>query len=190
MQLITLTKSSIIHLLLLERQLSKSEPLQQDDRTFLVQLLRQILEIEFFAESNIAIADIFNIDFCDSKKIHKNLKDWATLFSNIPGWDDAAFFYMVEEKCLLEKGVIAIGNFAPSMSYNLISNNPSYEIRFKQDSSAIFWFPTQNDADKYPELATFNGSWLDAYFAMLETMKKGWPIEEFPEELQQFFKKE
>lgn len=80
--------------------------------------------------------------------------------------------------------------FAPSLAY-LTDRKASegYEIRFKGDGTARFWFPTFRDVEAYPELYSFKGSWKEAYLLLIETLKKGWPTEGFPEELRQFLKK-
>jgi hypothetical protein len=59
----------------------------------------------------------------------------------------------------------------------------------KDDGSAKFWFPTFEDAEQYPELFNFRGTWKEAYLLLIETLKNGWPMEEFPDELKLFLKK-
>lgn len=117
---------------------------------------------------------------------------WQELFSNIPGFDFAGNCYFLDSDSLdlLKMGVVMIAIFAPSLSYNRVASNNGYEVWLKDNGSAKFWFPTFEDAEKHPELYNFKGSWKDAYLLLIETLKKGWPLEEFPEELQKFLKKE
>lgn len=81
--------------------------------------------------------------------------------------------------------------FAPSYAYNSAktAHDPAYEVQLKGDGTASFELPTLQDAQRYPELYNFRGSWKEAYLLLIETLKNGWPMEEFPEELQQFLKK-
>jgi hypothetical protein len=94
-----------------------------------------------------------------------------------------------EDKVMLSKNVIVITQFAPSMSRNLDTSKRGFELWFKDDGMALFWLPTLEDAEKYSDLYNFKGSWKEAYMLLLETWKKGWPMEEFPEQLRLLLKK-
>ncbi|QEM12973.1 hypothetical protein [Mucilaginibacter rubeus] len=187
MNTIKLNSKALLQLTAIKKHLSTQITLTEDDRVLLIDCISSLLtETSFFDfPTEIKISDVGQIDSV--------LEKWIALFNNLPGWDYCPFCFLADDDNLelLQKNTIITAWFAPSYAYNSIrsSNNRAYEVRLKADGTAKFWFPTFEDAEQYPELYNFKGSWKEAYYLLIETLKKGWPMEEFPEELQQFLKK-
>lgn len=125
-----------------------------------------------------------NIVVWDFEPIWDHIEHWISLFNNLPGldsspvaltWDSLGPYNVTEEN------LIILVNFAPSWSYNAAKRN--FQIYLKGDGSAEFLIPTLSDRKKFPELQEFSGGWKEAYTLVVKTIKKGWPLIQFPEEL-------
>lgn len=189
MKNLTLTISNISYLQTIQSRLAKNKPISTVDKAFLAEFLAQLPTADTLMIDKIPLDKTFNVTFWDHSK--ENLRCWVELFAQTPGWDYTAFCYMTAEtdRDMLSKNVIAIAQFAPSMSHNLDNKKRAYEVWLKDNGSAVFYLPTLEDAEKFPDMYNFKGTWKEAYLLLIETLKKGWPMEEFPEELQQFLKK-
>jgi len=174
----------------IQTALSKHESLTRDERDFLISFLTRIPSPKEFLSKNIPLNEIFEVNIWELKTLEVHLEKWIALFENIPGYDYSPCCLIVGNNAeLLSKNVIMIATFAPSMSYNL-QNDTGYEIHLKDDGTASYQLPTIRDAEQYPELYSFKGTWKEAYLLLIQTLQKGWPMEEFPEELQKFLPKQ
>jgi len=193
MRALTLTISDISHLHAIENRLTINTTLSLSDQTILRKILSQFPTDSDLLANKIPIDEPLPVNAWDLSKLENNLNHWKTLFGNLPGWDYCPFSFLVDNDNLelLHQNVLIVAWFAPSYAYNVVrsSENRAYEVWLKDDGSAIFQLPTLKDAEKYPELYHFNGSWKEAYLLLIETLKKGWPMEEFPVELRPFLKK-
>lgn len=189
MKQLTLTIREIDHLNSIQAKLSEYQPLAIEDQAYLSKFLAQLPATKTLLADNIPTDGAISIQLWDMDNLERSLEKWKKLFDNIPGYDYVGS-YLEEgiEMELRKKRVVMLIDFAPSYSYN-IENNDGYYINLKDDGTAIFQLPTLNDAEQYPELYNFKGSWKEAYLLLIETLKKGWPMEEFPEELKPFLKK-
>ncbi len=190
MKKLTLTIANINILNTIQIKLSKPQPLTKDEQKYLSCFLAQIPSSKELLLNNVPLDAQFEVNPWDSDKLEVDLEKWIKLFNGIPGWDYCPFCRLVsnDDIEMLSKNVIVIVPFAPSMAYNTICQE-GYKVLLKDDGSAIFRLPALKDAEQYPELHNFKGTWKEAYLLLIETLKKGWPMEEFPEELQQFLKK-
>jgi hypothetical protein len=186
MKHLTLTVSDIVHLKSIQNRLVKYKAISKSEKFYLAKILAQIPNVETLLIDKVPINGIFNVISIDQQE--KNLQCWLALLNIGPGWDYAPFCYLVveEDTVMLNKNVIMITQFAPSMSRNLDSSKRGFELWFKDNGDAVFWLPTLEDAEQYHNLYSFKGSWNEAYYLLIETWKIGWPMEEFPEELRQF----
>ena len=191
MQTLTLTVKNLHILNTIRKNLENLVPLTLDEEIFLGELLGQFPTDDDIISEQIPLDDAFEINVWNTQAIEVQLKKWESLFKNIPGynycplclrtWDDAK---------LLRKRVILEAHFAPTMAYNLADGDAGYQVHLKDDGTATFWLPTLDDAEKYPELYQFKGTWKEAYLLLIKTLQKGWPMEEFPEELQKYLPKQ
>jgi hypothetical protein len=190
MKTITLTISDIGYLNSIQACLYDNRPISANGKVFLAKFLSQLPNIETILLEKPFFNEAFEIKVWHMKAIEVYLEKWIALFDNIPGFDYCPCCLLVGDAPeLLQKKVIMVAPFAPSMSYNLDSSKDGYEILIKDDGTALFHLPTLEDAELFPELYNFKGSWLEAYLLLIETLKKGWPMEEFPEELLPLLKK-
>jgi hypothetical protein len=190
MKYLTLTISDISRLNKIQKSIAEQKPLTVKEQTFLSEFLLQIPSPKVLLLDKLPLDETFNVNVWDTIEIEAHLKEWIKLFDNIPGYDAAPGCYIVDHNSreLLRKNVIMTAAFAPTLAYNYIVTNEAFEVHLKDNGTASFWFPTFEDAEQYPNLYNFKGTWKEAYLLLIETLKKGWPMEEFPEELQQFLK--
>jgi len=190
MKHLKLSVKNIDRLNLIQTLLSASKPLSAADQIFLAKFLSQLPSTQQLLSEKMHLNAEIGISLLTMLKINKGLENWKQLFTNLPGWDYCphCFFVNYEVPDLLKKKVIISAWFAPSYSYNRLKDRPC-EIWLKDDGTALFQLPTLQDAEQYPELYNFKGTWKEAYYLLIETLKKGWPMEEFPDELKQFLKK-
>jgi hypothetical protein len=189
MKQLTLTVSDIARLNSIQNRLVNYKTISKTEKLYLAQILAQIPSLKVLLSNKVAIQETFDVKALDQQE--KNIQRWVALLNTGPGWDYAPFCYLVVEEdiAMLSKNVIIITQFAPSMSRNLDTSKRGFELWFKDDGQALFWLPSLEDAEYYPDLYSFKGTWKEAYLLLVNTWKKGWPMEEFPEELQQFLKK-
>lgn len=189
---VTLTIQSIESLNLIRTKLIDQQALTLIEQNCLVELLGQLPSTKNLLAKKLRLQEPLQVSMWNMEKINILLKKWIELFENIPGYDYCPCCLPVsgkEDRNLLQNHVIMVAAFAPSMSYNLDDNNDGYEVLLKENGTASFWLPTLKDAEQYPELYNFKGTWKEAYLLLIETLKKGWPMDEFPDELKSFLKK-
>jgi hypothetical protein len=176
----------------IQQVLSKHQSLTENQQTTLTIFLSQLPPDDILLSEKILLDEPFEVKVWNMEKIDLLLRSWKELFQNLPGWNYCPLCYFVENDNveMLRKNVLMMAFFAPSFSYNCDSSTEPYEVHLKDDGTAIFRLPTLEDAEKYPELYHFKGSWKEAYLLLIATLQKGWPMEEFPEELQKFLPKQ
>jgi hypothetical protein len=173
----------------IQNSLLNQQSLTSEQQIHLSRFLSLFPVSQNFTSNDFPLNELMEINIEDKNGFQSQLEKWLKLFENIPGYDYvSSWFVQQEELELLSKNVIMIVDFAPSLSYNL-SHLDGYYIHLKDNGTASFSLPTFQDAEIYPELYNFKGTWKEAYFLLIETLKKGWPMEEFPEELKPFLKK-
>ena len=192
MQKLTLKFSNLVALNAIQKAIAAEQPLDKGQIATLSFFLQQLPTTEELLIEKTPLDEVFEVDLWIYQKVCDHIERWEALFSNIPGYDYAASCHYVrmDNIPLLKERVVLNATFAPTMAYNLNEENfEGYEIHLKDDGTAVFWLPTLEDAQQYPELYNFKGTWKDAYYLLIETLKKGWPMEEFPEELLPLLKK-
>lgn len=169
----------------IQEALSLGKPLSFDQKISLQNLLLEIPKpdknlFSQLKEIGTPETSAFEIVLWELKEVGNHLNNWIRLFSNIPGWDCCPFAYIVDKENLnlLREGVVIVAVFSPSYLDNM--EDRTFEIHLYTDGNAKF---KMGDDLRFPELASFNGNWKDAYFLLIEILKKGWPILEFPKEL-------
>ncbi|QKJ32465.1 hypothetical protein HQ865_22765 [Mucilaginibacter mali] len=191
MKTATLTISDISRLEAIQHRLVDNKPISKLDKEYLADFLAQLPAVNQLLLEKAPFDETISVGLLATGHIEMELEKWRNLFESLPGWDYAAHCYFVdqEDKGMLGRNVIAIAQFAPSISYNLDTTKEGYEVWLKDDGTAEFYLCTLEDAKSWPELYNFKGSWKEAYLLLIETLKKGWPMEEFPEELLPLLKK-
>lgn len=191
MQKLTLKIRDIHTLNEIQKSLGEQQSLTEKQQNILSDFLIQLKTTNALLIERTPLIDQFEIDLWNMKIVQQHLEQWEGLFSQLPGWDYSPTCIVYDEDAIeqLRKGIIMGVVFAPSMAYNTRRAKEGYEVHLKDDGTATFWFPTFEDAEAYPDLYNFKGSWKEAYLLLIETLKKGWPMEEFPEELKPLLKK-
>jgi len=191
MQTFTLKIKDIQAFNSIKEALSKHEPLSNGQQNQLINLLANLLPADKYLSDKIPTNELFEVKVWDIDRIEKQLEKWKDIFHNLPGYDYCPFCYLVDQDNtdLLRKNIVIVAVFAPSFTYNE-ERDAGFEVHLKDDGTATFWLPTLEDGEKYPELYSFKGSWKEAYLLLIATLQKGWPMEEFPEELQKFLPKQ
>src|ERR1700722_8554172 len=121
MKRITLTIANIERLNSIEKQLSEPQSLSTNDQTFLAEFLSQIPSTNAFLIEKVPFNENIAVSLWTTSRIQDNLQKWKTIFSKLPGWDYCPFCYIVDRNNpdLLQKNVIMVAVFAPSMAHNL-----------------------------------------------------------------------
>jgi len=193
MQTVTLKIKDIQILNDIQKSLSERQPLTEKQQAALSYFLSRLPQTDTLILECTSLDEEFGVQLWEVGKIDDHLEQWKKLFGNLPGWDYCPICVVVDNDNpeMLRKNVLVIAVFAPSYAYNCIrsSEERGYEVWLKDDGTAQFHVPTLADAERYPELYNFKGTWKEAYYLLIETLKKGWPMEEFPEELLPLLKK-
>ena len=173
-------------------KLKNHETLSQQEQLTLTRFLDQVPTPESELLKIIRFDKSIEVKFWNMARMEKVMRKWQRLFYNLPGFDHSPGSDIIDQHGdprLFERNVILNITFSPTLSHNEFQNKDPFEIHLKDDGNAKFWFPTFEDAEHYPELFNFKGTWKEAYLLLIETLKKGWSMEEFPEELKPFLKK-
>ena len=191
MKALTLKTKDIQILSEIQKNLSEQQYLTEEQQNFLSNFIANLPSPNFTLIERTPLDELCKVIIWDMEEIQSHLHKWEKLFSNLPGWDYSplCIFYDGDAVDQLKDGIIMAVVYAPSMSYNIQKGREGYEVHLKDDGTAKFWFPNFEDAEQYPELYNFKGSWKEAYYLLVEILKKGWPMEEFPEELLPLLKK-
>jgi hypothetical protein len=122
-----------------------------------------------------------------------HLEKWVALFNNLPKNGNelsvhAGLISADDSVELVRKNIIMSGSFIPSIAYSRRRKGEIKNIGFdlKTDGTATFQFWRIEDAENFPDLYNFNGSWKDAYLLTIKTLQQGWPQTKFPTEFEQF----
>jgi hypothetical protein len=197
MNQLTLTIQNISDLNSIKEALVKNQPLPLGQQTNLISLLSQLPAGENLLSNKIPLDLPLPVDIWETERLRACLSQWIALFEHLPDYDGTTFCIAgyENEPELVKIRTVIVALFAPTLTYAIYlseqaQDNESFEVHLKDDGMAYFKLPTLKDAEQYPELYSFKGSWKEAYLLTVETMKKGWPMEEFPEELQKFLPKE
>lgn len=172
----------------IRKALYKHQSLSIEQQDILSEFLLNLPKAVSLLKEKVPLNQTINVELLETDKISPVLKKWEALFNNLPGWDFCPICYIVDKDDLdaLKENVLIIAIFSPSYSYNLIHKGEGYEVWLKSDGTSQFKLPSLEDAELFPELYNFKGSWKEAYLLLIETLQKGWPMEEFPKELQKF----
>ena len=189
---ITFTIRDIQQLNSIKTQLTKKRPLTAFEQEYILNFLSQVPTPDVTLLKNVALDEPIEVRLWDVGKIENVLKKWYQLFIHIPGFDFTPGIDIIDQNSdpmFFYKNIIMTADFSPTLSHNEFIDSEPYKVLLKDDGTASFWFPTFEDAEQYPELYNFKGTWKEAYLLLIETLKKGWPMEEFPKELEPLLKK-
>jgi hypothetical protein len=187
METITLTLTELDRLKAIQKNLKGMKVLPISQQSYLYSILSLFPTSEEMLLRCIGNATGFQVNLWDTKRLEAHLIDWCRLFAGVPGYDHSTNFCIVgpERADLLRRNVIVVSNFSPSMSYHLSQSGNPCEVHLHDDGTASFWLPTFDLAERYPDMDFFRGTWQEAYQLLAETIRAGWPMEEFPQQLKQ-----
>jgi|SRR6185312_1694301 len=196
MSTLTLTVQDIEILKKAQHKLQNRKPLSSEEDHALDNFLTSLPPPETLLNKKFPLNENFEIKLFDIKQMWPQLEKWIGLFNSLPkngnahysnaGWIDAE-----EDKDFWKRNVIIDVTFIPSFSYSkrCEGENRIVGLSLKTDGTAAFQFWIVEDAENFPELYNFKGSWREAYLLVVKTLQQGWPQTKFPKEFEQFLKK-
>jgi hypothetical protein len=164
--------------------LESHRSLTDDERQVLMDFLANLPLTESLLEMQLPFNAPVALTTLSLDDAWQECRKWRRLFSNLPRGKTTSGCLFIDE--LLSFGIadptlIMVGLFTPSFEYD--QKDIRFRVYFKNDGSSRFWFPTFEDAQRFPALYSFVGNWIEAYYEVIRTVKEGWPQEKFPEEL-------
>lgn len=188
MKSFTLRLGDLLQLNEIQETIKHNQQLSTQQLRVIEYFLKQLPFAQHLKIEAASFDDEITLNLINDPILQDTVNDWQQLFTNIPGWDFCPLCHFVDNDDieLVNKNIILVANFSPSYAYNLIPEARAYEVRLKGDGTATFWVPTKEDENKYPELLQFKGTWKEAYTHLIATLQKGWPKEEFPQELRKY----
>jgi len=196
MQTVTLAVQDIATLNKIHAKIYEKKRLSPDDRSFLDLFLRGLPNAFNLLHEKCPLDEQFEVKVFDVKEMQPHFEKWIALFRGLPknGNPDYPYAYLfdVEQNTRFWKTSVVIEvAFVPSFEFSKRYDKSSrtIELSLKVDGTASFDLYLISDIEQYPELYNFKGSWKEAYLLVVKTLKQGWPMEEFPDELKPFLKK-
>ncbi|MEO6523800.1 MAG: hypothetical protein ABIN91_19105 [Mucilaginibacter sp.] len=134
-----------------------------------------------------AIEEGLEIIIFDINEMRLHLETWIKLFNSLPNNGDEFFpyasLYDLSDTEYLN-GNIGLVAFIPTIFHNEKDGlEKIINIHLRVDGTAAFAFNNPDDAQNFPTLFNFSGSWKEAYLLTVKTLQQGWPQTKFPEEL-------
>jgi hypothetical protein len=124
------------------------------------------------------------INLLNAGNVGDALPKWTKLFVKLPGSEVCVPGEMLPRR-VKERNKIALAiAFAPSFEYR--RKDKLFDLYLFYDGSAKIIMKYIKDAEDFPDLYSFKGNWEESYYLLIDTMKKGWPQQDFPKELQRF----
>ncbi|WP_144915182.1 hypothetical protein [Mucilaginibacter frigoritolerans] len=194
--MLTLTVQNAAILKKAQNKIYNQKCLTSKERDVLGNFLTSLPSCETLLNEKFPLSEEFEIKIFDIEAIWPQLQKWIALFKNLPkngnthypnaGWIDAE-----EDKDFWRRNVIIKVAFVPSFQYSKKDEdeNKIIGLNLKTDGTAQFEFWMIEDAENFPDLYNFNGSWKEAYLLTVKTLQQGWPQTKFPKEFEQFLKK-
>jgi len=184
MKNLVLTVMDLLVLADIQKAVLKGDSLSKNQRDVLSNFLSELLKGTENMSYQIPVDSDVAIELCDLKSAENDLPKWAKLFLSLPGSEVCVTGEMLENG-INNNGSIALAiAFAPSLEHR--KRDALFDIYLMYDGTAKIIIELVEDAEEFAELYNFKGSWKEAYFLLLETMRKGWPQENFPKELLKF----
>lgn len=190
MSTLTLSVRDIEILKNAKHKLNLRKRLSSDERDVLDNLLAGLPPSEILLNEKFPLDERFEIKIFDIEESWPQIEKWIDLFNSLPKetsftgvhamWIDDDFW---------KRNVIIEVSFIPTLAHSKRKDNKSIYLSLKIDGTALFKFNLIKDAENFPELYQFNGSWKDAYLLVVKTLQQGWPQTKFPKEFEQFLKK-
>ncbi len=196
MQTLTLTVQDIEILNIAKNRLLSRKQLSSKELYVLSNFLEGLPKAETLLAEKFPLDKKFDIKVLDINQVWPHLERWLSLFNHLPknGLSNFPRAYWVdaeEDKCFWKKNVIIEAAFIPSLAYSKKNEARGQIVRLalKTDGTAIFRFSATEDAEAFPDLYLFDGSWKEAYILTVKTLRQGWPQTKFPKEFEPFLKK-
>jgi hypothetical protein len=124
------------------------------------------------------------------------LENWVMLFERLPkikngnsSYPKACAIYHEDYEDPWSPNMVIIEVvFIPSLYYSKRKEgeNKTIILQLKIDGTAKFQFWFVEDAENFPKLYSFKGSWKESYLLTVKTLQQGWPQITFPKEFEQF----
>lgn len=196
MSTLTLTVKDIEVLKKAQSKLYSGKRLSSDERSTLDNFLASLPSPATLLKEKFPLDENFEIKVFNIEEMWPHMKKWLDLFNSLPkngdeyhpsaGWLDAE-----EDDTFWKRNVIIEAEFIPSLAFSKREDkgDRTIGIFLKTDGTAEFVFWQVRDAEQYPDLYSFKGSWKEAYLLTVKTLQQGWPQTKFPEELLPLLKK-
>lgn len=163
----------------IKEALRKGENLSRTQRNELLYLLTNIPEVKDLLSCRTSPEAMFETSVLNISSAVLHLEKWINYFYSLPS--SSAFLVKKEDVDLIKKGVIIKAIFPPSFLYNEFGK--FIEVHLKQDGKAVFHFSSFEDAEQFPNLYRFKGTWKEAFLLIVLTIKSNWPTEYLSSEL-------
>lgn len=179
-----------------QKKLTKSTPLTDEEDLALDAFLTNIPKAKQLLADKYPLDEQFEVQVFDFDAMIPHFDKWCNLFEALPKngathYPNAGWFDAREDKNFWKRGVVIEASFIPSLEFYRRGEkgNQIIGINLKVDGTATFEFWMIEDAEKFPELYNFRGSWKEAYLLTVKTLQEGWPQTKFPPELESLLKK-
>jgi len=172
-----------------QRKLFHHKRLSPDERYVLDSLLDSLPASETLLNEKFPLDEHFEIKIFDIEEMWPQLNKWIELFNSLPIGTHVGFIGVEDDRDFWRRNVIIEGTFIPSIVYSRRKKDQNILIYLKIDGTATFGFSKVKDAENFPDLYAFNGSWKEAYLLVIKTLQQGWPQTKFPTEFEQLLKK-
>lgn len=172
----------------IKKQIETEQPLSLEQKLELCFFLNQLPLVKDILSEKVIPINPIEVKLFDFNRILPTLKNWVSLFQNLPGKNTIATITVLDSEILQKQGVILLSKFPPTIFYD--TKDKTIDVYLKTDGSALFKIETLEDFENFPDLYAFRGTWKDAYHLAVKTVMRGWPQEKFPTEFEKYIRKE
>ncbi len=172
----------------IKKQIETEQPLTPEQKLELCFFLGQLPLLKDILSEKVITIDPIEIKLFDFNQMLPTLKNWVSIFKNLPGKNTSAIITELDSEILQKQGVILLCKFPPSIFYD--AKDKTIDVYLKTDGSALFKIETLEDFENFPDLYSFKGTWKESYKLAVRTALRGWPQDKFPIEFEKYIRKE
>ncbi len=110
-----------------------------------------------------------------------NLENWEQLFGQLPGFKECIRVDSHEDEDYSQMGAIY-----PTTIHRV--KDKLCELILRGDGSSTFMFSSTKEIKLPRALRYFSGKWSEAFKLMAQTLREGWPQQEFPKKFESLLK--
>lgn len=173
-------------------KIDHSKEITDDERQQLCIFLYGLPVTETLLQEKFPLEDEFEVNVFSIGEMKPHLEKWIQLFERLPnngssiypsaGWVDGD-----NNPDFWRENRIIFASFIPSYKYSQLRDGLGLPLTLYliTDGTASVEIYTMEEAEMFPHLYKFKGSWKEAYLLVVKTLKEGWPQTKFPRELEQ-----